>query len=206
MNDSSSSLVQLLAAIRRGDSRAQEAVLVRYRSWLELLARMQAGRQFQGKFSASDIVQDTLLAAHRDLGQFRGATEAELLAWLRQILGHVLAHEIRRYRGTQRRDLGREVSLDAALAESSQKLADFLAASQSSPSAQCERSEQEVRLADVLATLPENYRDVIILRNIEGLSHEEVAQRLGRSVGAVRMLWMRALAQMREALKEMRHA
>ena len=62
--------------------------------------------------------------------------------------------------------------------------------------------EQEVLLADVLAKLPEDYREVIILRNLEGLSHEEVAARMGRTVGAVRMLWVRALAQLRLAVGE----
>jgi len=59
-----------------------------------------------------------------------------------------------------------------------------------------------VRLADVLARLPEDYREVIVLRNLEGLSHEEAARRMGRGVGAVRMLWVRALARLRRELKE----
>jgi RNA polymerase sigma-70 factor (ECF subfamily) len=176
--------------------------LLRYEPWLKLLARMQIDTRFQGKFSASDIVQQTLLEACRDLPQFRGQTEAELLAWLRQILAHVLAHEVRRYRGTQQRDIDREVSLEAALAQSSQRLGDMLAASGSSPSMKAERHEQELRLADVLAKLPDHYREVIILRNLEGLSHEAVAERMGRSVGAVRMLWVRALAELRVALVE----
>ena len=59
-----------------------------------------------------------------------------------------------------------------------------------------------MRLADVLARLPDDYREVIVLRNLEGLSHEEAARRMGRSVGAVRMLWVRALARLRRELKE----
>jgi RNA polymerase sigma-70 factor (ECF subfamily) len=92
------------------------------------------------------------------------------------------------------------VSLEQALAQSSQRLGEVLAASGSSPSQQAARHEQEVRLADVLARLPADYREVIILRNLEGLSHEEVARRMGRQVGAVRMLWVRALAGLRDEL------
>lgn len=198
MAESLDSLTRVLNALRQGDATAQGDVLLRYRPWLNLLARLEIDTQFQGKFDASDIVQQTLLEACRDLPQFRGQTEAELLAWLRQILAHVMAHEIRRYVGTQQRDLAREVSLEQSLAQSSRRLGDLLAGSESSPSRQAVRHEQEVLLAEVLARLPEDHREVIVLRNLEGLSHEEVAQRMGRSVGAVRMLWVRALARVRK--------
>jgi RNA polymerase sigma-70 factor (ECF subfamily) len=192
--------LDVVDALRRNDPAARDLLVDRYRSWLQLLARLQVDSQFQGKFDASDLVQQTLLEACRDLSQFRGQTEVELLAWLRQVLAHVLAHEVRRYRGTQQRDLAREASLEQALAQSSERLQDILAASGSSPSQKAVRNEQEVLLADVLAKLPDDYREVIILRNMEGLSHEEVARRLGRGVGAVRMLWVRALARLRSAL------
>ncbi len=100
------------------DARAVPA-LERYRSWLGLLARLQVEPRFRAKFDPSDIVQQTMLEAVRDWPKFRGDTEAELAAWLRQILAHVLLHEIRRFGGAQRRDIGREVSLEQALAESS---------------------------------------------------------------------------------------
>ena len=59
------------------------------------------------------------------------------------------------------------------------------------------RVGEGVLLAEALSRLPEDYREVIVLRNLEGLSHEDVAARMGRAVGAVRMLWMRALARLR---------
>ena len=195
-----SSLPKLLSALHAGDAAARDELLLRYQPWLHLLAKIQMDSLFQGKFSPSDVVQQTLLEACRDLPQFRGESEGEFLAWLRQILTHALAHEIRRYRGTAQRDIGREVSLDAALAASSQRLGDLLAASGSSPSHQAARHEQELHLAQVLATLPPDYREIIILRNIEGLSHEEAAARLNRGVGATRMLWVRALTKLKDAL------
>ncbi|HKI35529.1 MAG TPA: sigma-70 family RNA polymerase sigma factor [Gemmataceae bacterium] len=203
MADSSGTLARLLDALRRGDPAAQAEVLARYQPWLRILARLQLDRRFQGKFGASDVVQLTLLEAYRAFPQFRGTTEAELTAWLRQVLARVLAHEMRRYQGTQQRDVGREVSLEQALAESSQRLGDMLAASGSSPSQQAARHEQDVLLAEVLARLPDDYREVIVLRNLEGLSHEEVARRMGRNPGAVRMLWVRALARLRQELGDL---
>lgn len=184
---------------QNGDE-SPHSLLLRYQPWLKLLARLQIDSRFQGKFSESDVVQQTLLEACRDLPKFRGQSEGELLAWLRQILAHVMAHEIRRYGGTRQRDVDREVSLEAALAQSSQRLANVLALSGSSPSAKAQQSEQEVLLADVLARLPEDHREVIILRNLENLPHEEVARRMNRSPGAVRMLWVRALASLRSAM------
>jgi RNA polymerase sigma-70 factor, ECF subfamily len=177
------------------------AQLERYRSWLGLLARLQVEPRFRAKFDPSDIVQQTMLEAVRGWPQFRGGTEAELAAWLRQILAHVLLHEMRRFGAAQRRDVGREVSLEQALAESSRRLKDALAAPGSSPSEQTDRHELELRLADALVRLPADYAEVIMLRNVEGLSHDEIAQRMGRGVGAVRMLWVRALGRLRQELE-----
>jgi RNA polymerase sigma-70 factor (ECF subfamily) len=178
------------------------AGLERYRSWLGLLARLQVEPRFRAKFDASDIVQQTLLEAVRDWPKFRGGTEAELAAWLRQILAHVLLREVRRYGGARRRDVGREVSLEEALAESSRRLGlgAVLAAPGSSPSERAGRHELELRLADALARLPADYAEIILLRNVEGLPHEEAARRMGRGAGAVRMLWVRALARLRQEL------
>lgn len=200
MTTPSPSLRRLFEALKQGNITAQGEILLRYQPWLKLLARLQIDTRFQGKFSDSDIVQQTLLEACRDLPKFRGQSEGELLAWLRQILAHVLAHEIRRYQGTQQRDLDREVSLEQALAEESQRLGNMLAISGTSPSAHAAQREEEVLLAAVLAKLSDDHREVILLRNMQGLSHEEVAERMGRSVGAVRMLWVRALAEVRQAV------
>jgi RNA polymerase sigma-70 factor, ECF subfamily len=174
--------------------------LERYRSWLGLLARLQVEPRFRAKFDPSDIVQQTMLEAVQDWPKFRGSTEAELAAWLRQILAHVLLHEMRRFGGAQRRDVDREVSLEQALAESSRRLGEALASPGSSPSERASRQELELRLADALARLPADYAEVILLRNVEGLSHDEIAERMGRGVGAVRMLWVRALARLRREL------
>jgi RNA polymerase sigma-70 factor (ECF subfamily) len=202
MTDSTPSVTALLAALRRGDAAAPGELLQRYRDWLCLLARLQLDRRLQAKCDASDIAQQAILEACRALPQFRGGTEAEFTAWLRQILAHVLTHEGRRYYATQQRDLGREVSLEQALLASSQQLAGLLAAPDPSPSQEAARREQSVLLADVLARLPADYREVIILRNLEGLSHEAVAERMGRGVGAVRMLWVRALARLRQEAEQ----
>jgi RNA polymerase sigma-70 factor (ECF subfamily) len=172
--------------------------LVGYEPWLRLLAQMEIDSRFQGKFSASDAVQQTMLEAWQNWDKFRGEDEPQRRAWLRAILAHQLTHLARHYAGTQKRDVAREVSIDASLIQSSMRLEYMLAADQTSPSGQVAAREQSLELARVLEQLPEDYRQVIILRNLEDLPHEEVARRMKRSVGAVRMLWMRALAALRE--------
>jgi RNA polymerase sigma-70 factor (ECF subfamily) len=174
--------------------------LARFRPWLVLLARTQLAGRLGAKLDASDVAQQALLEACRALPQFRGSTEAELIAWLRAILAGVLGDVFRRYHGTQARDPAREVSLEAELDASSRRLGELLADTGPSPSAEAARHEQGVLLADALSRLPDDYREVIVLRNLEGLSHEEVAARMGRAVGAVRMLWLRALSCLRHEL------
>jgi RNA polymerase sigma-70 factor (ECF subfamily) len=188
-------------ALLPDDEPMPSVVLERHRNWLTLLARLQVDGRFRGKFDPSDAVQQTMLEAVRAWPQFRGRTEGELSAWLRRILARVLAHEARRYLDTGRRDLTREVSLERALAESSDRLGDAALATGTSPSQHAIRHEAELRLAEALARLPDEYREVLLMRNIEGLSHDEVARRMDRSAGAVRMLWVRALARLREELE-----
>ena len=145
------------------------AALERYRSWLGLLARLQVEPRFRAKFDPSDIVQQTLLEAVRDFPKFRGGTEAELAAWLRKILAHVLLHEARHFAGARRRDLTREVSLDQSLAESSRRLGEALKAPGSSPSEHASRHEMELRLANALTRYsPPTTPEIILLRQRRG--------------------------------------
>jgi RNA polymerase sigma-70 factor (ECF subfamily) len=75
----------------------------------------------------------------------------------------------------------------------------------SSPSSQVARREQAVLVADALARLPSDYRDVIVLHELEGLSLAEVGRRMGRSQSSVERLWVRGLVQLRGLLGEKGH-
>jgi RNA polymerase sigma-70 factor, ECF subfamily len=173
----------------------------RFRTYLLVLARIQLGRQPGPKLEASDLVQQTLLDAHKQRGQFRGQTPAEMAAWLRQVLACNIA-DARRALERGKRDIRREQSLEAALADSSARLERFLAAPQSSPSEQAAHNEAVLRLADALTTLPEAQRDAIVLHYWQGLPVAEVAARLGRSPAAVAGLLQRGLKTLRGFLQE----
>jgi RNA polymerase sigma-70 factor (ECF subfamily) len=193
---------ELLSLARAGDGCARGRLLEQYRGYLVLLARLQIGRRLQGKADASDLVQETFLEAHRDFGQFQGQSEVELAGWLRRILATNLANLVRHYLGTRRRDVRLERQLAAEVDESSRALEGQLAANLSSPSQQAARRELAVLLADALERLPDDHREVIVLRHLEGLTFPEVAGRMGRSVDVVKKLWPRALGRLRRLLGE----
>jgi RNA polymerase sigma-70 factor (ECF subfamily) len=192
---------RLLALARAGDGSAFGRLLEHYRAYLDLLARLQIDRRLLGKLGASDVVQETFLEAHRDFAAFRGTTPGELVAWLRQILARNLANQVRRYRGTRRRDVRLEQALSAAVDRSSATVA-ALWSPASSPSQQAARHEEAVLLAAALSRLPTDYREALVLRNVEGLSFQEVAERMRRSQDSVKKLWARGLARLRGLLTE----
>jgi RNA polymerase sigma-70 factor, ECF subfamily len=172
-------------------------LLADYRNYLHLLARIEIGRRLQGKADASDLVQETFLEAHRNFERFRGTSEAQFAAWLRQILATRVANLVRRFVGTKGRDIRLEQQLAAEVDDSTRMLGAELAAALSSPSQQAVRREQGVLLAEALARLPEQYRETIILRHLEEQSFPEIAEKMGRSVDAVQKLWLRGLAKLR---------
>jgi RNA polymerase sigma-70 factor (ECF subfamily) len=193
---------ELIRRCRAGEARAREELFDRYQAYLRVLAGAQLGPHLRAKCAPSDIVQQTLLEAHRDFAAFQGSGESELLAWLRRILAHNLYNEARRF-ATRQRDAAREVSLEqvqAGVDRSSVALGRCLAAQAPTPSQDAVRREGAVRLADALARLPADYQTVLLLRVFEELSAEETARRMGRTPGAVRMLQMRALTALRGQL------
>ncbi len=191
----------LISRARAGDRSALGSLLEQYRNYLSLLARSQLGATLQALMHPSDLVQETFLEAQRDFRNFKGSSEGEILTWLRRILARNLADQVKRNQAA-RRDSRRMESLEALLERSGQAMHEVLAAGITSPSEQASRREQAVLLADALSSLPADYREVIVLRHIDRLKFEEIAARMGRSPGAVRKLWTRALIRLRSLLEE----
>ena len=185
---------------RDGDAQCQGRLFELYRPYLKLLARLQIDERFQAKIDASDVVQETFLDAYRDFAKFRGTTERELMSWLRQILAGNLVDHVQRHYKAQRRDVQLEQSLHAQLDRSSQAMDRGLIAVQTTPSQSAARREQAIVLVDALDQLPEDYREVLVLRHLKGLKFPDVARRMGRTVGSVQQLWTRAVAQLRRTL------
>jgi RNA polymerase sigma-70 factor (ECF subfamily) len=195
------SFEKLLDEARRGEAEPLGRLLELYRNYLTILATTQLDRKLRRRMNPSDLVQETMLGAHRDFSQFRGGSEQELLAWLRQILINCLHHAIETHVKAKRRDVRCEISIEQVSAAVDRSAADFaqvLADPGPSPSTPARRREQALALADQLAKLKPQYREVIILRNLQGLSFEEVAARMNRKTAAVRMLWLRAIEKFKQ--------
>src|SRR3954451_7467035 len=195
---------QLFTSARAGSNSCLGQLLALYTNYLKLLVSAQLDNRLWARVSPSDIVQESFYEAHRDFGDFRGTSIGEFVVWLRRIVVNNILRVVEQHVLAEKRDVRREVSLEEIgrrLEKSTVRLESFLAEQAESPSGHAARREDELLLADTLAQMPTDYRDVIVLRHIEGLPFEEVAVRMDRSAGAVRMLWLRALKKMREALE-----
>src|SRR5437762_13576071 len=192
----------LLAQARGNDPRRLDQLFGQCRNYLAVVARAQVESWLRAKVDASDIVQQTMLEAYRDFHKFRGTTEAEWRAGLRQILSHNAANFIRHYRGTAKRQAHREVALRQPGDDSKAFGAPDPADRGESPSQLLLRKERDWQIAEALAQLTPDHREVILLRNLERLSFDDVAERMGRSRPAAQMLWMRAIHKLQEVMAD----
>ncbi|HEV3082873.1 MAG TPA: sigma-70 family RNA polymerase sigma factor [Gemmataceae bacterium] len=187
-----------LRAAQVGSSEALGRLLDSCRQYLLLVANRECDSDLQAKFGPSDLVQESLLEAQRDFGQFHGRTEADVLAWLRRILLNNVANVREHYRSAQKRDVGREVRLDAVLEGPG---AEQLIAAEPSPSQRAVAQERGEELERALTQLPEHYREALRLRHQEDCSFEEIGAQTGRSADAARKVWARAVEQLKQALE-----
>ena len=193
---------RLIEEARNGDRSTLGHLLGSYQNYLQLLARIEIGRRLQGKIDASDIVQETFLEAHRQFPMFQGHAEAQLTKWLRTILAGTLANMVRRYFGTQARDLRLERELAEDLDRSTCALGQMLVDHRSSPSQQAMRGEQTLLVAAAMSRLPEDYRTVLVLRHLEGLTFPQISERMDRSIDSVEKLWIRGVSRLKKEFGE----
>lgn len=206
MSENLPTVADLISQARAGEGVALQSLLQRYRQYVKLLVRCRAKGRLQARVDSSDFVQETLLRAARNIQQFQGTGEEEWCAWLARIAENEVVHQMRHHLGAAKRAASREqpVSPDDS-ADGASRLDRWFTKEQSSPSLAAMRKERCLLLADALARLPEDYREVLILRHLEGFDFPEVATRMNRSSGAVRVLWTRALKKLREELQHGPH-
>ena len=175
-------------------------LLEQYRNYLTLVARSMIGAVLKVKLDPSDLVQETFLKAHQDFPCFAGSGDRELLAWLRKILTRSLADQIKHHR-RKGRDHHRQRSLDLLAIRSGRSIQSAIAVRGPSPSAQASERERALLLANAVDRLSPLHREVFLLRTIEHLPFQEIAPRMGRTEGAVRMLWARTLERLNRMLE-----
>jgi RNA polymerase sigma-70 factor (ECF subfamily) len=191
-------LARGLAEARHGSREALGQALEGCRQYLLAVAKHALPPDLQGKVGPSDLVQDTLLKAQQEFHRFDGATESQLLAWLRAILLNHAANCARRF-ATDMRAVGREVALDAN--NSREAWANCASAPGPSPSEAFLAQERDEALEEALTQLPEHYRQVVQRHNQENLSFEDIGRLTGQTADAVRKIWVRALRRLRQFLE-----
>jgi RNA polymerase sigma-70 factor (ECF subfamily) len=193
--------MELIRRARAGSNEALGRLLDHCRPYLLRIAHAELDPRLQAKGSASDLVQETFLGAQRNFPAFQGASEAELLAWLRHRLHYRIAKFIRGYRQAAKRAAGREVSLEDD--SSSSAIGPAPVADQLSPSECALADERDHQLEQALERLPEEYRHVIDLRYRQGLSFEAIGAALGRTPNSAQKLWARAIERLKHDLRAM---
>ncbi len=192
---------RLFVRAQSGCTESLGTLLEDHRTYLGLIARVRLEQDLQSKCSPSDVVQETFVRAHQFFDDFAGASQPEFTAWLRKILASQIATQIRHY-STRRRDVHLERRIDLDLKQSSLLLNGMLADAGASPSRSAEDLEQTVLLADALTSLPGDYREVIVLRHLQGYRFAEIAEKMNRSVDTVKAIWRRAIGQLRDQFSD----
>lgn len=182
---------------RQGSPDALGQLLEAGRKYLLMVAGQTLDDRLKAKIGASDLVQETFVAAQEGFEKFRGTTELELRGWMLAILANRMANYVRHFRSTQRRDVDRELP-----AEVGDEVLQGLADQAPTPGtfAVARDGQRRVRLA--LEKLPEPWRDILIARTWRGESFAVIGQRYDCTAEAARKKWARAVQELQRLLSE----
>jgi RNA polymerase sigma-70 factor (ECF subfamily) len=191
----------LVRRVRLGDAEALAEFLRIHSARLLAFIDRRIGAELRRKVEPADVLQEAGLSALKALPKTDLAGR-DPFNWLCQLAEQRIIDAHRTYVSSQKRAAGREVPMHGPAAGHSSQggLLDLLVASITSPSAALSRDQREVRLLAALEELPAEGREALRLRYAEGLASKEIAQRLGKTDGAVRVLLVRCLARLQQLL------
>lgn len=190
----------LVAKLRAGDANAMADFLVLRRNQLLAFIERQLGAALRRKVESEDVFQEVSAEALRSLNSVE-LGDRDPFSWLCQLAERRIIDAHRRYFDAQKRDAGREVPLGSPGGDTQHAaLIDFLVASMTSASKAFSRNEREIKLYAALESLPQDQRDAIRMRYVEGLPSKEIAERLGKTDGAVRVMLTRSLNRLQQLL------
>ena len=194
------SMSTLLTQAKNGDQDARSELMRQLQKYLAFIARHQVDPNLQAKMGPSDVVQQSMLQAVQNLDQFRGETIDEFRGWLRQILVNEARQMKRNFRADKRNTLLERPIADSPSHGSQPNFADSLP----TPGTHAAADEQSRAINAALEKLPEQDRLIIQWRNWEGLTFDEIANRLGITVSSASKKWYRALISFKEQFGESR--
>ena len=191
----------LVTLAQDGDESALNRLCSVYGARILWIIRLRMGRELRSKLESIDIVQDVLMSALKDLGNFTYKTEGDFLRWLSKIAENRLRGHLQRLH-MNKRDIRKEVQLNGnrPTAEDS-VVATLDAVVTTTPSVIVSKREELDKLVKAIDALKPEYRQVIVLTKIEGLSYKEVGEKLGKSADAARMLFSRAMAELTDGFE-----
>jgi RNA polymerase sigma-70 factor (subfamily 1) len=186
----------LVKLAQDGDESALNRLCNVYGARVLWIIRLRMGAELRSKLESIDVVQDVLMSALKDLGNFTYKTQGDFLRWLSRIAENRLRGYLQRLHANKR-DIRKEVQLnDYRLSAEDSIVATLDAVATTTPSAIMSKREELDKLAKAIDALKPEYRQVIVLTKIEGLSYKEIGKQLGKSSEAVRKLVSRALEEL----------
>jgi RNA polymerase sigma-70 factor, ECF subfamily len=194
----SSGTEHLLRQAQGGDGQAFEDLFARHRAYLRQVVAVRLDPRIKPRLDPSDVVQEAQLDAFRRFGEFLERRPMSFRLWLRKTTCERLLMLRRYHRTAARRSVDKEVGIPDG---SAFVLVNQLLAGGSAPSQRLMRSETARRVRDVMAQLPEADREILLMRNLEALSNQEVAEVLQIEPGAASQRYGRALMRLRKLLQ-----
>jgi RNA polymerase sigma-70 factor (ECF subfamily) len=193
----------LITQVRTGDREALAKFLTARQPQLMAFIDRRLGTALRRKIEPDDLFQDVSAEALRSLGEV-DLTERDPFNWLCQVAERRIIDAHRRFFGSQKRDAGREVSLNAVGGSSTGTtrpgLINLLVVSMTSASQAFSRDQKQIRMLTALEQLPEEHREALRLRYLEGMPSKQIAEKLGKSDGAIRVMLTRSLAKLQQIL------
>ena len=183
----------LVALAKDGDESALGQLCAVYGSRVLWLVRLRMGSELRSKLESVDLVQDVLVSALRDLRKFTYKSEGDFVRWLSKIAENELRGSLKKLHA-DRRDIRKEVRLGTYGSTTGSRAVGAPGPIEATtPSAIMSKKEDLTKLEEAIDLLRPEYREVIVLAKIDGLSYKEIGERLGKSVDAVGMLLSRAM-------------
>jgi len=183
----------LVAMAQDGDETALNQLCKVYGTRVLWIVRFRMGKELRSQLESMDLVQDAFVSALKDLGKFTYKNEGDFLRWMSRIAENRLRGHLHRLHANKR-DIRKEVRLNNHRRTTEDSFVGALeAVDTTTPSSIMSKKEEFDKLAKAIDALTPQYREVIVLTKIEGLSYKEIGDRLGKSSEAVRKLVSRAL-------------
>lgn len=186
---------ELVRELKHGSEQAFSLLIAQYSQPIYSLI----ARSLRDPADAADVTQEVFVKVFRSISKFHG--DSSLRTWIYRIAIHEASNQRRWWSRHKRQELTIDAPIENDEGECT-SLADMLAAGDASPFDYAARAEIRKRVEDALRLLPEVYREVVVLREIEGFGYEEIAEILDLNIGTVKSRLTRGRAALRECLKQ----